>query len=149
MHKTITWVLVADGHRARILKNEGPNRGLHNVLEYDFVMPNAPSNELGTDRPGHVQESANPSSHTMENTSDLSQENKKDFAKELASRLRDAVLGKEFDKLILIAPAKTLGDLRNSLDKNVANTVSAEINKDLTHTPISEIEESLSDVLVV
>jgi protein required for attachment to host cells len=65
MRKTITWILVADGTRARIFRNEGPFKGLQPALDRAFEASAPPTRALGTDRPGRVRESANSERHAM------------------------------------------------------------------------------------
>jgi protein required for attachment to host cells len=48
-----------------------------------------------------------------------------------------------FEELILIAPPKTLGDVRQHLTPASLAKIIKEIDKDYTHTPIKEIEEIL------
>ena len=45
--------------------------------------------------------------------------------------------------LIVVAPPKTLADLRNAFHADVKACVVAEINKDLTKHPVWEIEKHL------
>jgi protein required for attachment to host cells len=65
------------------------------------------------------------------------------FAAEAADLLRKRALSNDFERLIVIAPPKTLGELRKHYHKEVANRVAAEIPKDLTGHPVTEIERFL------
>lgn len=148
MRKVVTWVLVADGQRARILINDGPNRGLKEDEDRATAIVNPANREQLTDRPGRSFDRMGPGHHAMEEV-DAHRETKVDFAKGLAQWLRDAVLNKEMDRLILVAPPKTLGDLRGALDKKVAEIISAEIPSDLTNHTVPDIEKSVAKVLAV
>ena len=65
------------------------------------------------------------------------------FADEMAEILyRQAHKGR-FDKIVLVAPPKTLGELRQKLHKAVADRVIGEIPKTLTNHPIDQIEQQL------
>jgi len=46
--------------------------------------------------------------------------------------------------LVIVAPPKTLADLREAFHADVKARVIAEINKDLTKHPVSEIETHLT-----
>ena len=46
--------------------------------------------------------------------------------------------------LVIVAPPKTLADLRNAFHVDVQARVIAEIHKDLTKHPVSEIERRLT-----
>lgn len=45
------WILVGDGARARILETEKLSKELDPVFDYDFVLPQRSSRDIGTDRP--------------------------------------------------------------------------------------------------
>lgn len=47
--------------------------------------------------------------------------------------------------LVIVAPPKTLADLRSAFHVDVQARIIAEINKDLTKHPIWEIEKHLAD----
>ena len=47
--------------------------------------------------------------------------------------------------LIVVAPPKTLAELRNAFHPDVKACIIAEINKDLTKHPLDEIEKHLAN----
>ncbi|MBS0271250.1 MAG: host attachment protein [Proteobacteria bacterium] len=125
-----TWILVADGARARIfIKN---HKSLNNVMGQDFVGENLKDSEAGTDKPGRGYESSNPTRHAYQPRTDWHQYHKELFAKELCEIIEKANEGAEFDELIIISPPKTLGDIREHLGKQALAKVTAEITKDIT-----------------
>jgi protein required for attachment to host cells len=85
----------------------------------------------------------------MEPPSDAHREEKRRFADELAELLNTAARMKSYDRLVLVAPAKTLGDLRQALDKEAASKVDGELSKDLTPIPDHELAEHLGEVIAV
>ena len=147
MKKTVTWILVADGARARILKNEGPGKGLQPAIDKAFEQALPPTREIGTDRPGRVQESANSARHAMVQRVDWHRFEKERFAKSMA-KLLDAAAGRNaFDRLILVAPPKTLGDLRAALGQRSRARVTGELDKDLTPITAAELSDHLYKLL--
>jgi protein required for attachment to host cells len=54
---------------------------------------------------------------------------------------------KLYDKLVLVAPPATLGDLREALAKGVRACVTAEIAQDLVKIPASQLQSHLVGVL--
>ena len=52
------------------------------------------------------------------------------------------------DRLVVVAPPHTLGELRKHYHKEVASRIIEEINKDLTGRPIDEIEAALTRIEV-
>jgi protein required for attachment to host cells len=142
-----TWILIADGRRARVLLHEGGNRPVRALDDMRFEVDLAPSRDLLSDRPGRVQESGAPTRHAIELPSDPHREQKRAFAKMLASRLDQELDTKSFDRLVVVAPPTTLGDLREYFSKRLASTIRAEVTKDLTKTPDSEVMEHLGEAL--
>jgi protein required for attachment to host cells len=53
-----------------------------------------------------------------------------------------------FEHIALIAPPKTLGELRQALHQEVSDRVIAEVPKTLTNHPIEEIERQLRNGLI-
>jgi len=149
VRKHVTWVLVADGQRARILQNDGPGKGLAPVPPGEIGHANPPTREQGADRPGRTQESVGGARHAMEPRADWHRAEKARFAAELAGRLERAARDDAFERLILIAPPQPLGDLRKALPESVRARVAAEIDKDLTHAADAEVARHLAAVLAV
>jgi protein required for attachment to host cells len=57
--------------------------------------------------------------------------------------LKKRALNNDFESLIIIAPPKTLGELRKHYHKEVSDRLKAEIGKDLTGHTVPQIEEVL------
>lgn len=66
------------------------------------------------------------------------------FAAEAAGMLNRGALSNNYEDLIIIAPPKTLGELRKHYHKEVSARLTAEIAKDLTGHPVKEIEKILA-----
>ncbi|MEJ1994153.1 MAG: host attachment protein [Limibacillus sp.] len=149
MKPTRTWILVADAGRARIFANNGVGKGLTEVTDGEHENPLPKTRELGSDKPGRSFDSAGEGRHAMAPRADWHEQAKEAFAKELADWLKSAHQANAYDRLVLAAPPKTLGDLRAELDPQVAKLVSAEISKDLTHQTPDQLEEQIGKVLAV
>ena len=67
------------------------------------------------------------------------------IAAEAAQRINRAALANEFERLIIVAPPKTLGELRKHYHKQVESRITAEIPKDLTGHPVQKIEAVLQN----
>ena len=65
------------------------------------------------------------------------------FAAEAADLLKRRALANDFESLIVVAPPRTLGELRKHYHKEVSERLKGEIDKDLTGHPIPEIEQAL------
>jgi hypothetical protein len=66
------------------------------------------------------------------------------FAGELADALYRHAQADLFEKLVIIAPPKILGNLRKVLHVEVTARVAAEIPKELTSHPVAEIERLIA-----
>ena len=145
-----TWIVVADGAQARFLLNQGPGKGLEPALEDEVDgAARVASRDLGADKPGRVHDRFGPGRHAMAPRVDWHQFEKQKFAREMASILDGAAEKKTFDRLILVAPPKTLGTLRSALNKNTARLVVGEVPKDLTQVTVGELPDHLGSVIVV
>ncbi|HTO84575.1 MAG TPA: host attachment protein [Methylomirabilota bacterium] len=149
MKKRITWIVVADGARARVLMNEGVGKGLQPAINGDLAHALPRSRDLGTDRPGRVQQRGTSGRHAIAPHVDWHRFEKEKFGKEIARLLDDAAERNAFDRLVLIAPPRTLGDLRAALAPRTRGFIFAELDKDLTHATLQELPDHLADVVAL
>lgn len=146
MKQKRTWVLIADARRARVFESRGKGSGLRAVPDIALDSELPPSCALGTDRPGRTFESVGSARHAMENPSDLHREQKREFAQQIARAVHDRYAAKSFDRLVVVAPAVTMGDLRAALPDHIKAITTAELVADLTKTPIAELPSHLANV---
>ncbi len=134
-------VLVADGRKLLFLRNHGNESTMDLQLEAHQEQQNPPTREQGTDAPGQISLGGGRRS-AMEQT-DFHQIEEDRFASEAAEILRDRALSGDFKTLVVVAPPRTLGELRKHYHKEVASRIVQELDKDLTGFPISDIEAAL------
>lgn len=144
-----TWVLVADGARARVLVNQGPTSGLEPVVGHDFSASRLATREIGSDRPGRTHRSSDSMRVAMEPRVDWHTYEKHLFAKTVAKVLDDGARVKAFDQLVLVAPPRAMGALRAALGQRARALVKAELKKDLTHLASHELTPHLADILLL
>lgn len=135
-------ILVADGAKYLFLRNQGDE--VYPVLRVEAHKEQAdrPTHELGTDTPGRAFSSVGSTRSAMEPT-DFKQIAEDRFAAEAAALLRRRAQADDFEKLIIVAPPRTLAELRKHYDKTVEARLIAEVDKDLTKHPLPEIETIL------
>lgn len=148
MKPITTWIVVADGAHASFYVNKGPGKGIQDTGLPAIVGMHEPTRDINADRPGRMQTVGAPR-HAMDWPSDPHREQKRVFAKDVAAFLKQQALKNAFDRLVLVAPAKTLGDLRDALDPQVTDRVTSELAKDLTHFNARDLSEHLEDVIAV
>jgi protein required for attachment to host cells len=105
---------------------------------------NPPTREQGTDRPGRYLGTDHVSRSAVEQT-DWHQQAEDRFATQVAELLYKKAHGHDFERLIVVAPPKTLGTMRTAYHKEVAQKLAAEIPKDLTSLPPREIAKLLAE----
>ena len=142
-----TLVLVADGGKMLFLRNHGDAVKMDLRVEAHREQDNPPNRDQASDAPGRSFASAGVGSRrsTMEET-DFHQIKEDRFAAEAADLLRERALGGDFKTLVVVAPSRTLGELRKHYHKEVASRIVEEIDKDLTGHPIDEIEAALTRI---
>jgi protein required for attachment to host cells len=145
MKRKTSWIIVEDGSRARILANEGPGTGLSVVAEHMAPQARAHTADLGSDRPGRAFDSTTPARHAMEPRVDWHRQEKERFIGKLAEDLGAAQ--QQFDRLILVAPPRVMGELHRRLDEPTRAKVAGELQKDLTWVALPELSAHLGDVL--
>lgn len=147
-----TWVLVADGEKALFLENLTDGAKPEFRVRREAHHDNPPDREQGTDRPGRMKDAGlsrqaapggldwSPGQRSGYEETDWHRLEKERFAHELAERLYRHAHRGDFERLVVVAPPRVLGDLRDKLHKEVADRVVAEIPKTLTKHPIDQIE---------
>jgi protein required for attachment to host cells len=137
------WVVVCDGAKALILENAGD--GMHPNLKTREVheQQSAKTHEQGTDAPGRSINSVGNRRSAMEQT-DWHTQDEQRFLADLAKRLDAAVTGGETRSIIIVAPPRALGVLRQAYSGGLRGALKAEIDKDLVKMPVHEIEKKLA-----
>lgn len=145
MPKKTTWIVVADGTRARILTLSREGRRLELVREMASEAARRKSSDLVADRQGRAFDSgAHGQRSAMEPRTDPQRHEQAAFAAELAAVLNEAAQAQRFDVLHLIAAPKALGDLRAQLSPEAQGRVVKEIDKNLTPLALPQLEEHLA-----
>lgn len=73
----------------------------------------------------------------------------KQFIADVASSLAATAKEKAYARLVLVAPPRALGELRQALPAEVRKLVVAEIDEDLTKADENDLANHLADVLAV
>jgi len=137
-----TFVVVADGRKMLFFRNDGDAQHPNLVVERKREQDNPSDGDQGTDRPGRSFSSVGPGRSAYEET-DFHQLEEDRFAAETAELLKKRALNNDFEKLIIVAPPKTLGELRKHYHKEVESRLIGEIDKTLTGHPVEDIESAL------
>ena len=137
------WIVVADEARARILTRDDSTETLIDVNELVSLDANVPEKDLVSDKPGRSYDSSGQGRHSMGQKTDPKEQISIRFAKELADYLEKNRQNKAYIKLLIIAAPHFLGLLRKELSKGVSETISMEIDKNLSSQDNKSIREHL------
>lgn len=149
MKKTVTWILIADGTQARVLEHGGPGKGLTQIDRLDWSIAPLQSQDINADRPGRGFSSAGSHRSAMEPKTDPAQHREAEFIRSVAAELDRLAKSGSYDRLVVAAAPIALGNLRKALSDHVKSTVIAELDKDLTNLPTSQLDRHLDGILAV
>jgi protein required for attachment to host cells len=163
------FVLVADGRKMLLFRNEGDAAALNLQVELAEEHADAPDRDLKRDAAGRASSTQSgasapavarggsnqnmgrgggaqfaPSRGSMGEV-DYHQQEEDRFVAEIAEMLKRRALANEFDSLVVVAPPRTLGELRKHYHKEVSSRLRGELAKDLTGRSVPEIEKALTD----
>lgn len=139
-----TWVIVADSQAARVLERKGPGRELVEIPGAVFEAPRSHGRDLFSDRAGRTFDSVGGGRHANEPSTSAEEQGRARFIKAVAGWVDEPKHAGAFDRLALVAPAKTLGALRKELSLSSRAKVVCECDKDLTKASSKEILEALN-----
>lgn len=130
-------ILVFDEGQAKFYRLGDHQAGFDLVEALTFPVLGAHASDLVSDKRGR---SFGPDGrHAVDPHTDPREQAKAAAIADLAHKLEDAVKRGAIEELVLVAPARALGELRRRLPKNVTDLVSAEIRKDLTNAPREKV----------
>jgi protein required for attachment to host cells len=149
MRGKITWIVVADGQRATVYHHDGPSKGLEIIPGLGGHQEVSRSSEIISDAQGRMQGYGGSGAAPMTARTDPHELEEARFTERVADAVNRAALEKQFDRLILAAPPRTLGILRKALSGHAAQRVIAELDKDLTRTSRSDLAAQLDRHIAV
>ena len=106
--------------------------------------------DILTDKRGRNTAAPGMGRHAMDPKTDPKRHIVHEFARSIAEMLGETAQAGFYDRLILVAPPKTLGDLRSELPRHAETRVTATVDKDLVNLDDRAIERHLiaDEVLV-
>jgi protein required for attachment to host cells len=140
----MTWVVVADASGGRIFSFPFKSKPWKLVNELKGDRSNAPdegssAGHRAGNHQGALKGHAAGSNHK--------EKQERGFAHELVEVLEHGMSANEFGHVVLVAPPKLLGELREGLGRGLAARVVTEVHKDYTHLTAKELQQKLFDDL--
>jgi len=137
------WVVVCDGAKALVLENMGdakfPNLKTREVFEQKDLR----TSEIGSDKPGRAFNSVT-SGRGMVKQTDWHDQAEHAFLTELVHRLDADVTAGKVKSIIMVAPPRALGVIREAYSHALRNAVRTEVDKDYVKMPVDQIEKHLT-----
>lgn len=137
------WVVVCDGAKALVLENIGdakfPNLKTREVYE----QKDLPTRELGSDKPGRTHSSVGHGGSAVKQT-DWHEQSEHAFLTHLVERLDADVTAGKVKSIIMVAPPRALGVIREAYSHALRGAVRSEVDKDFVKMPVGEIEKHLT-----
>ena len=130
-------VLVADGAKFLFLRNHGDADAIDLRVEDAAQQEDAADQDLKTDAAGRK-----PGGHTI-GEADYHAQAEERFAADAAALINRAAQSNDYERLVIVAPPKTLGALRARIEGEAAERIVAEIPKDLVGHPTDRIAAAL------
>lgn len=133
------WILIADASRARVLSADELFGDLQVVSELVHPASRLHTSELMSDDRGRVRTYGGSAGTAYEPNSDPAENEHAAFSREVADALLAGLDAHSYQQLVIAAPPRFLGMLRDDLSPRVAAKVTVEINHDYTKTPLHEL----------
>jgi protein required for attachment to host cells len=137
------WVVVCDGTKALILENAGDAVALNLKTKEVYAQPDQKTHQAGTGAPVRSSSSLD-SRRTVVEQTEFQGHDEERFLTDLSKRLDAAVMRGEAKSLVLVAPPRALGVIRQVATPNLRQAVRAELDKDYVRMPVHEIEKHLA-----
>jgi protein required for attachment to host cells len=138
------FVVVADGEKMLLLRNQGDSEFPHLIVVDEDEQESLANRDLRRDIPGRSFSSVGPgrSAYDEADSRQLSEDR---FAADTAAMLNRRALGNEFESLVVAAPPRTLGELRSYYHSELNRRLIGEVPKNLTNLPLPDIERILKE----
>ena len=138
-----TCVLVADGAKMMFFRNAGDADYPKLEIDGKRIDDNPPDRVHKSGPDGRTAGGGYPSGSSM-GTTDFHALEEQRFAADTAALLKRRAMAHHFERLIIVAPPETLGELRKHYHDEVERRLVGEIGKDLTQHPVDEIERIIA-----
>lgn len=137
------WVVVCDGEKALLLENIGDDKFPNLQTREVYEEQHPATRDQGSDAPGRAQPSVGTAQSAVSQT-DWHEQDERRFLDKLVGHLDAEITAGRIKKLIVVAPPRALGVVRQAYSHQLRGAVRAEIDKDLVKLPVHEIERHLA-----
>lgn len=132
-------VMVADGAKMLFFRNEGDGTYPNLQVVDAEQQADGRDREIKSDQAGHAGSGVSHGASMGE--TDFHQQAEDRFAAHAVALLNQRAIAGEYEQLIIVAPAKTLGEMRKHYHGELAKRLAGEVAKDLTGHRVDQIEK--------
>jgi len=140
---TNTWILVADGARARLFEAVSSDNALNELACFANPGGRSHGRDFTTARAPTVNESVGATRHSIEPHTTLREKTTERFARTIKDELERARNDHRYARLVIVAPPRFLGALHGTFPKPLRDCVVAEVKRNLTALRSSDIRAHL------
>jgi len=140
------WFLLADGRRARVLVEprrgaplQAPNEWIMEISQEELYEPQ--------DRPPRGFASVGGARFAIDRGTTLHEQEEGNFLRRVAERIGEAEKRRQFEHLVIAAPPRALGVLRDLLPNGARARIRAETPKDIIDEDMPKLRERLTELL--
>jgi protein required for attachment to host cells len=146
----VTWIVVMDSAQARIfsLRTGRDGRELSPAMPSLLSTLGRRSQDERSDKPGRSFASVGTVRHAIEPKHDYHKLAKHDFARTVAALVEKGLAARQFNRLVLVAPRRTLGELRALMSKRIKQRIQREVAKDFALLGPQELWTRIAPVLM-
>lgn len=136
--RTGDWLACCDGGRLVVFENTGSIETPELTFRFERRNGQPPARDLGTDRPGRLHAPGGGPTSAVGQT-DFHAAAEERFVAEVAGILAEAAEDGSMPGVVVAAPPKVLGTLRNFYGDRLSGMIRGEIVADLVHEPVREL----------
>jgi protein required for attachment to host cells len=139
--------LVADSRAIRIFEADPSVRSLDEIAVFHNEASHGHERDLVSDRPGRTINTASGMHHAYQPRTRASEHALQMWLRTVGSAVRDLLLSRDSELLVLVASPRVLPRLRKSLPAAVRKAVAREVPLDLVHQPAAALKKRLRPAL--
>jgi protein required for attachment to host cells len=145
MANDITWILIADAGRARLFASRGRNEPWRAIGEFTHPRSSAKVRDLMSDKSGRIQQRVGGSRSAADPRTPPKEVEAERFAHQLAAELHDGLERGACHRLLLVAPPRFLGLLRQAATPAVRAAITASVDHDWTQVAVRDLPARLAN----
>ncbi len=134
------WILVGDGSGARVYETDALLENLKHVEDLAFSHAHVHRDEGGHLSNAHLPGAGRDAGQGEYDPHKVTEER---FARAIAKDINDAELRHRFERLVVVAPPRFLGDIRASLSTGATRRVVASFHHDWTRLSLQDLSANL------